>query len=77
MEEADVIITTTDPITGEDLSNLEVRHFLIEGEGHLAGKIYTESEETRRRCLDIGIEHPGRDLRCTLDNPDPNAADDN
>lgn len=68
---------TTDPITGEDLSNPEVRHFVVESEGRLAVKIYTESEETGRRCLDIGIEHPGRDLRYTLDNPDPNAAGDN
>jgi hypothetical protein len=72
-----VIITTTDPITGEDLSNLEVKPFVIEGTGHLAVKIYFESEETRRRYLDIEVEHPGQDFRHNLSNPDPNVADYN
>jgi hypothetical protein len=63
LEEAGVIITSADPITGEDLGNLEVRPFVIEGEGHLAVKIYFESEETRPRYPVIGVEHTGRDLR--------------
>jgi hypothetical protein len=48
-----VIITTTDPITGEDIRNPEFKPFVIEGRGHLAIKIYFESEETRRQYLDI------------------------
>jgi len=48
-----VIITTTDPITGEDIRNPEFKPYVIEGRGHLAIKIYFESEETRRQYLDI------------------------
>jgi hypothetical protein len=48
-----VIITTTDPITGEELVNTEFKPFVIEGRGHLAIKIYFESEETRRQYLDL------------------------
>jgi hypothetical protein len=53
-----VIITTTDPITGEDIRNIEFKPFVIEGRGHLAIKIYFESEETRRQYLDIAGEEP-------------------
>ena len=48
-----MIITTTDPITGEDIRNPEFKPFVIEGRDHLAVKIYFESEETRRQYLDI------------------------
>jgi len=48
-----VIITTTDPITGEEIRNPQFKPFVIEGGGHLAIKIYFESEETRRQYLDI------------------------
>ena len=46
-----MIITTTDPITGELLESLKFRPYVIEGEGQLAVKIYFESEETRRTYL--------------------------
>ena len=42
-----MIITTTDPVTGEHLHNLAAKPFIIEGQGRLAVKIYFESEETR------------------------------
>ena len=44
-------ITTTDPITGEQLMHLEYKPFVIEGEGELAIKVNFESEETRRTHL--------------------------
>lgn len=44
-------ITSTDPITGEQLKHLEFKPFVIEGVGELAIKIYFESEETRRTYL--------------------------
>lgn len=56
-----MIITTTDPITGEDIHNPEFKPFVIEGRGHLAIKIYFESEETRRQYLDIAGEKPATD----------------
>ena len=46
-----MIITTTDPITGEQLESLKFRPYVIEGEGQLAVKIYFESEETRLTYL--------------------------
>lgn len=53
-----MIITTTDPITGEDIRNPEFKPFVIEGRDHLAIKIYFESEETRRQYLDIAGGEP-------------------
>jgi hypothetical protein len=47
-----VIITTTDPITGEEIRNPQFKPYVIEGTGHLAVKIHFESEETRRQYLD-------------------------
>ncbi len=46
-----MIITTTDPITGEHLHHLSHKPFVIEGKGRLAVKIYFESEETRRSYI--------------------------
>ena len=54
-----MIITTTDPITGEHLESLQHKPYLIEGEGGLAVKIYFESEETRRAYL---LQH-GNDVQ--------------
>ena len=48
-----MIITTTDPITGEHLHHLSQKPYVIEGEGRLAVKIYFESEETRRSYLKL------------------------
>lgn len=48
-----MIITTTDPITGEQLNHLSHKPYVIEGEGRLAVKIYFESEETRRSYLKL------------------------
>lgn len=46
-----MIITTTDPITGEYLHDLRAKPFVIEGSGNLAVKVYFESEETRRSYI--------------------------
>lgn len=46
-----MIITTTDPITGEHLHDLRAKPFVIEGQGNLAVKVYFESEETRRTYI--------------------------
>lgn len=52
-EETNVIITTTDPITGEHLHHLTHKPYVVEGKGRLAVKIYFESEETRRSYLKL------------------------
>ena len=46
-----MIITTTDPITGEHLHNLDYKPFVVEGKGGIAIKIYFESVESRRRYI--------------------------
>jgi hypothetical protein len=46
-----LIITTTDPITGELLHYPDSKPYVVEGKGNLAVKIYFESEETRRVYL--------------------------
>jgi hypothetical protein len=50
-EGALLIITTTDPITGEHLQTLRFKPYVIEGNGRLAVKVYFESEETRRTYM--------------------------
>lgn len=56
-----MIITTTDPITGEELRNPQFKPYVIEGRGHLAIKIHFESEETRRQYLDRAGGEPATD----------------
>ncbi len=58
-------IQTTDPITGNDVKDLEHAPFVVEGDL----KIYFESEDSKREYLDIEVEHPGEDFTTNLDNP--------
>ena len=44
---------TLDPITLNDVTDLESAPFVIEGEGQGAIKIYFESEENKNEYLDI------------------------
>ena len=48
-----MIITTTDPIAGEILHNIESKPFVAEGKGSLAARTYFEPEETRRTYLPV------------------------
>lgn len=62
-------ISTTDPITLNDVSNPENHPFIVEGEGDNALKIYFESEDTKKAYLEINVEHPGKDFQTNLNNP--------
>jgi hypothetical protein len=62
-------ISTRDPITLNDIKDVEGRPFIVEGTGDNALKIYFESEATRREYLGIEIEHPGEDFKTNLNNP--------
>jgi hypothetical protein len=62
-------ISTTDPITLNDVPNPEKHPFVVEGEGENALKIYFESEETKKAYLEINVEHPGEDFTTNLNNP--------
>lgn len=62
-------ISTTDPISGNDVKNPPNAPFVIEGSGDDALKIYFESEENKQAYLDIEVQHPGRDFTVNLSNP--------
>ena len=50
-----MITTTLDPVTLNDVTDLENAPFVIEGEGPNALKIYFESEQNKREYLDIPV----------------------
>jgi len=62
-------ISTTDPITLNDVRDPENHPFVIEGSGDSALKIYFENEANRREYLGIAVEHPGDDFTYNLNNP--------
>jgi len=69
-------ISTTDPITLNEVTHPENRPFVVEGKGDSALKIYFESEANKKAYLDINVEHPGKDFEHNLDNPSPMAGDE-
>jgi len=48
-------ITTLDPISLEDVTDLENAPFVVDGEGAAALKIYFRSEENRREYLEMEV----------------------
>ena len=62
-------VSTTDPMTLNDVPDPEGHPYVIEGSGEGALKIYFESEETKRAYLEVAIEHPGSDFTYNLNNP--------
>lgn len=64
-----MLVSTTDPISGNDVKNIERAPYVVEGEGDLAPKIYFENEDNRRAYLETQTEHPGKDFATNLDNP--------
>ena len=56
-----MITTTLDPITLNDVTDLENAPYVIEGEGPNALKIYFESEQNKREYLDI-LVHGSDDM---------------
>jgi hypothetical protein len=55
-------ITTTDPISGNDVSDLDNAPFVIEGSGEDALQIYFESQENRAHYLEIESKTPQKAL---------------
>lgn len=62
-------ITTTDPMTLNDVPNPENHPYVVEGEGASALKIYFENEDNRKAYLELETEHPGEDFTVNLNNP--------
>ena len=56
-----MITTTLDPITLNDVTDLEKAPFVIEGEGDGALRIYFESEENKQAYLNTKV-HGSDDL---------------
>ena len=48
-------IHTLDPITLNDVTDLENAPYVVEGEGERAIKIYFESEENKKEYLEIPV----------------------
>ena len=51
-------VTSTDPISGNDVVDLENAPYVIEGNGDDALKIYFESEENKASYLEIESKTP-------------------
>ncbi len=49
-------VTTTDPMTGNDVTETENAPFIVEGEGDDALEIYFESEASRREYVGFSAE---------------------
>lgn len=62
-----MIVTTTDPVTGQEVSNPDTHPFLIEGEGDYALKIHFESEATKRAYLEHEAAHNEGDFFSDFD----------
>jgi len=63
------IISTTDPITGFNITSLKDRPHLVEGGDSNNLTIYFESKASLQAYRDIPVEHPERDLSVTRSNP--------
>lgn len=56
-----MITSTIDPISTNDVTDLENAPYVIEGKGDNTLKIYFESEENKREYLDIPV-HESDDM---------------
>jgi len=56
-----MITTTLDPITLNDVTDIENAPYVIEGEGDGALRIYFESEENKQEYLDTPV-HGSEDM---------------
>ena len=60
-----MIVQTTDPMTGNDVIDLENAPYIVEGTGDSALKIYFESEESKRGYLEVESKAPDADIIST------------
>ena len=71
------MISTTDPITLQDVPDTAGRPYVVEGSHYNDITIYFESEQTRQAYLSIEVERPGQDFAVNLDNPTDETFDAN
>ena len=55
-------VTTTDPISGNDVTDIDNAPYVIEGSGEDALKIYFESQENKSSYLEIESKTPKKVL---------------
>jgi len=63
------IISTTDPINALDITDLQNRHHIVEGDSANDLTIYFQTEASLQTYREIPVEQPERDLSRTLRNP--------
>ncbi|MCG6870604.1 MAG: hypothetical protein LJE91_18295 [Gammaproteobacteria bacterium] len=61
-------ISTCDPITGQEIDDLEGKPYIVESGSSEDLVIYFESDATKREFMNIPVEHP-IDHHVNLDNP--------
>ena len=66
------ISSRTAPMPQRDISNVAGHPSVDDGELI----IYFESEETKRRFMEIPVEHPEKDMPFSLDNPTDECVDE-
>jgi hypothetical protein len=71
------IKSTTDPITGSNVTSLNDRPHVLEGDKATGLTVYFESEASRQAYLAIPVQHPEQGLSVTLDNPTDDYSDAN
>ena len=62
-------ICTTDPISGNDVKDLNGAPFVIEGRGRRAMKIYFESEKNKAEYQGLVPDHADDDWTLNVDYP--------
>jgi len=62
-------ICTTDPISGNDVKDLNSAPFVIEGRGRSAMKIYFESEKNKAEYQGLDLDHADHDLDLNVEYP--------
>ncbi|MEJ2326527.1 MAG: hypothetical protein P8Y25_06745 [Chromatiaceae bacterium] len=63
------IISTTDPINGFNITDLQNRPHIVEGDSTNDLTIYFHTEASLQTYREIPVEQPERDLSRTLRNP--------
>jgi hypothetical protein len=63
------IISTTDPINGFNITDLQNRPHIVEGDSTNDLTIYFQTEASLQTYREIPVEQPERDLSRTLSNP--------
>ncbi len=63
------IISTTDPINGFEITDVNNRPHVVDGADGNDLTIYFESNATLQTFIEMPVEQPERDLSRTLSNP--------